>query len=96
MGPAADACRPKAVDHKNRSIGDEAVARALNRANAEANTPQRKGFVKAIERLALKDAAWASELATYVMHEVRNIEKAAGRLLEHDDAHNVGGNDQTA
>jgi hypothetical protein len=101
--PDADARRAQADDHKNRSIGADTVARALKKWKAEispdqqsqieANTPERRAFANAIERLPPNDAVWACDLASYVKQEACNIEKAAGRMPEHDDGH-VGGDDQ--
>ena len=56
-------------DDDNRRIGAEAVSRALNRTNIEANTFERRALVSAIERLPLSDAAWASELTSYLTQE---------------------------
>jgi hypothetical protein len=86
--PAAGARSAKADDHKNPSIGAEAVACALEKWQADfppaqqkqikVNTPERRAFVNAIKRLPPTDAAWACQLASYVQQQTRDIDEAIG------------------
>ena len=62
-------------EHDNRVIGAEAVSRALDRTEIKPDTPERLAFVSAIGRLPPSDAAWASEVASYVEQEAREREK---------------------
>jgi hypothetical protein len=61
-------------DDDNRgigAIGAEAVSRALNRAEIQADTPERQAFVGAIARLLVSDAGWACGLMPFVEQEAR-------------------------
>jgi hypothetical protein len=59
------------ADEDNRRIGAKVVSRALNGIESKPNTPERRAFVSAIERLPLRDAGWACKIASYVEQEAR-------------------------
>jgi Helix-turn-helix domain len=56
---------------ENRRIGAEAVSHALTGVESRPDTPERRAFVSAIERLSLRDAGWACKIASYVEQEAR-------------------------